>query len=136
MDRVKNIVEPGDDGDTMANKLIDDDKNRHMGNKGVNEFTTEAFGATHDAVEGLHFLQDKLRTQTESVRKAFRMIDLNMSGNLSPSEFRRVLDNFCYKMNDKEFSTLMDTIDTNHDGHVSYEEFMQKIGCEIIREGP
>jgi hypothetical protein len=51
-------------------------------------------------------------------------------------ELRRVLDNYCYVMNDVQFDELMNMIDTDRDGNISYEEFMAKIGSEISYSGP
>ena len=39
-------------------------------------------------------------------------------------------------MNDVEFAKLMNTLDVDGDGMISYEEFMAKIGSEISFEGP
>ena len=139
MDQVKNIVEPGDaDESGLSNVLINKDSaaKQKAGNLGVSQFKTQAGGRTHNSEEGLKFLQTKLREQTESVRKAFRILDNDQTGSVDATDLRRVLDNYCYKMNDEEFGKLMSTIDENQDGQVSYEEFMNKIGGEISFEAP
>ena len=102
----------------------------------LNQKPLGAVYTDHDAATGLKFLQDKLRTQTESVRTAFRILDNDQTGSVSSDELRRVLDNYCYVMNDEEFDKLVNMLDVDGDGMISYEEFMEKIGSEISFEGP
>ncbi len=139
MNQVKNIVEPGEDsagGGSLSNMLIQSE-NKLSGHKGVQElYKTGPTGPDHSSETGLKFLQKKLREQTESVRTAFRMFDYDQTGSVSKSELRRILDNYCYKMSDTEFNKLMNMLDENHDGQISYEEFMHKIGSEISYEAP
>ncbi|GMI05839.1 hypothetical protein TrRE_jg7355 [Triparma retinervis] len=119
MDQVKEIVEPGDTGgEGLSNVLINRDRNnlQRPGTLGVSQFKTQPGGASHTGEEGLQFLQTKLREQTESVRTAFRLLDNDQTGSVEYNELRRVLDNYCYKMNDDEFAKLTAVLDTDHDG--------------------
>ena len=156
--QVKRIVEPGDGGSPMeavvgkgettslSNQLINKNEKlakQKFGQHSVKElYSKHSVGGSgnvaggHDAGTGLKFLQDKLRTQTESVRTAFRILDYDQTGSIAASELRRVLDNYCYVMNDEEFMKLMNILDADHDGAISYEEFMDKIGREISFEAP
>ncbi|GMI19813.1 hypothetical protein TrCOL_g2266 [Triparma columacea] len=140
MDQVKEIVEPGDsEASGISNVLINRDREhvQKAGTLGVSQFKTAAFGSVeHTSDEGLKFLQNKLREQTESVRRAFRLLDNDQTGSVEYDELRRVLENYCYKMNDEEFGKLVSMLDMDSDGKVSYEEFMHKIGSEISFEAP
>ena len=82
----------------------------------------------------LHYSNSPFRPL--SVRTAFRILDNDQTGSVSADELRRVLENYCYKMNDEEFMKLMNAIDSDRDGRISYEEFMIKIGSEISFSGP
>ncbi|GMH85122.1 hypothetical protein TL16_g10130 [Triparma laevis f. inornata] len=139
MNQVKNIVEPGDNDSGGLSNLLIGGQDSIRGHHSQKEMYAQPLGAVytgHDADAGLKFLQDKLRTQTESVRTAFRILDNDQTGSVSSDELRRVLENYCYKMNDEEFMKLMNLIDSDHDGRISYEEFMVKIGSEISFQGP
>jgi len=140
MDQVKRIVEPGDNNaGGLSTILVNDDrKKRNNGTKGVADLYKKGdlLGPSHSANEALIFLQQKLSTQTDSVRTAFRLFDYDQTGSISKDELRRVIDNYCYKMDDAEFDKLMGIIDTTRDGKVSYEEFMEALGAAIIPMGP
>eukprot|EP00520_Triparma_pacifica_P017208 CAMPEP_0118661536 /NCGR_PEP_ID=MMETSP0785-20121206/16332_1 /TAXON_ID=91992 /ORGANISM="Bolidomonas pacifica, Strain CCMP 1866" /LENGTH=1313 /DNA_ID=CAMNT_0006554983 /DNA_START=25 /DNA_END=3962 /DNA_ORIENTATION=- len=139
MDQVKNIVEPSDNEETGLSNILINRDHKHAqrpGTLGVSQFKSAAGGMEHSGEEGLKFLQTKLREQTESVRRAFRLLDNDGSGSVGYEEMRKVLDNYCYKMNDEEFRKLMEILDIDQDGKVSYEEFMIKIGSEISFQAP
>jgi Ca2+-binding EF-hand superfamily protein len=153
MNQVKSIVEPGEGGSpldayknsndpqSLSNQLIShQDVSLGKHSFAESQQKTIQHGQTvvggHDSGSGLKFLQEKLRTQTESVRTAFRILDHDQTGAIGADELRRVLDNYCYVMSDPEFGKLMDVLDADHDGNISYEEFMDKIGSEITYQAP
>jgi Ca2+-binding EF-hand superfamily protein len=54
----------------------------------------------------------------------FVAFDKEETGRVNASEFRRVLDNFCFKMTDEQFKGLMNKIKVEGDNMVDYEAFL------------
>ncbi|GMI19808.1 hypothetical protein TrCOL_g2265 [Triparma columacea] len=75
----------------------------------------------------LHKLGDRFST----VRRAFRTMDKDRSGSLTRIELKNILDTFCMEVSHDDFEKLMDYFDADHDGLVSYEEFLSIVRNEI-----
>ena len=58
--------------------------------------------------------------------QAFGAFDKDKRGRISAPELRRVLDNFCFKLTDKQFKHLMTKIRVNSDLTVSYIAFLEE----------
>ncbi|ESO84984.1 hypothetical protein LOTGIDRAFT_236027 [Lottia gigantea] len=83
-------------------------------------------------VENLEkMLQEKLRENLKSITKALRLFDYNFDGKIQRYEFRRVLENYCFKLTDSQFDKLWLRYDTNHTGMINYKELLQKLGFQI-----
>ena len=48
----------------------------------------------------------------------------NKDGRVTKRDFRRVLESFCFRMNQTQFSELMARIDPHNKGYISYLEFL------------
>ena len=73
----------------------------------------------------------KLSDRFSTVRRAFRAMDADRSGSLTRIELKSILDTFCMTVGDKEFDELMNYFDSDHDGLISYEEFLNTVRNEI-----
>lgn len=56
--------------------------------------------------------------------QAFGAFDKEKRGRIGPSEFRRVLDNFCFKLTDKQFKFLLTKVKVNEDLSINYAAFL------------
>ena len=61
--------------------------------------------------------------------QAFGAFDKDKRGRLSPGDFRRVLDHFCFKMTDKQFKSLMTKLRVNSDLTISYPAFLDEFSA-------
>ena len=73
----------------------------------------------------------KLGDRFSTVRRAFRTMDKDKSGNITRVELKNILDTFCLPMEHEEFEQLMNHFDSDHDGYISYEEFLSIVANEI-----
>ena len=62
-----------------------------------------------------------------NVYEAFNSLDLNDSGSISKEEFRRMIESRGFYVSDKEVNQLVDKIDQNKDGRVSFAEFSKEM---------
>jgi Ca2+-binding EF-hand superfamily protein len=69
----------------------------------------------------------KIANEFHSIEEAFMAIDIHREGYITPDELRSVLDNFAFKMSPHQFEALLGVFDQNHDGKISYNEFMQQV---------
>ncbi|ESO02648.1 hypothetical protein HELRODRAFT_161938 [Helobdella robusta] len=60
--------------------------------------------------------------ETELIRQAFQVIDVDKSGKISAKELKNVLKNLGDIISDQETDELIREIDLNGDGEVDYEE--------------
>lgn len=60
----------------------------------------------------------------ESVRAVFNKWDADGSGTIDRAELSYIMKNLSPDWTDEEVYKLMDTIDTDRDGHISFEEFV------------
>jgi Ca2+-binding EF-hand superfamily protein len=62
-----------------------------------------------------------------NVYEAFNSMDLNDSGSITQSEFRRMIQSRGFYVSDKEVTELVEKMDKNKDGRVSFAEFREEI---------
>ena len=70
-------------------------------------------------------LRRKVRISWKDLIRSFRDADVDNSGTLDPSELNRVLRRFSIDLTNGQFKSLMEQMDINHDGEISYGEFMK-----------
>jgi len=68
------------------------------------------------------FLNRKISSQQERMWQVFQSIDLNGDGMLDKEEVSKAL---CGKLSQKELTTLLDDIDADGNGKISYDEFLE-----------
>ena len=61
---------------------------------------------------------------TEEVRAAFKVIDQNGDGKITPAEFKGTMKNIGLKLSDGQLSVMIEQADVNGDGVIDYKEFM------------
>lgn len=81
--------------------------------------------------ENARIMLAKLGDRFSTVRRAFRTMDKDRSGSLTRIELKSILDTFCMAVGDTEFDELMNYFDSDHDGLISYEEFLAVVRNEI-----
>ena len=64
------------------------------------------------------------RDTEEEVREAFRIFDQNGDGYISVAELRRVMTTLGEKLTDDEVDEMLNAVDADKDGRISYEEFV------------
>ena len=72
----------------------------------------------------LQRLVDDASWTQSSIRRLFRTFDKDNSGYITRSEFRRAFADLNVRATDNEIDELLRVIDTNHDGRISYSEFL------------
>ncbi len=63
---------------------------------------------------------------------AFNSVDFNENGAISKDELKRILQSRGFFASEKELSQLVDKLDKNKDGKISYQEFRE----EFIPKSP
>ena len=49
----------------------------------------------------------------------------NKSGKISRKDFKNVIDGFCFRMSEAQFTKLMTILDPGNKGHVTYQSFFK-----------
>ena len=58
---------------------------------------------------------------------AFAAVDQDRNGFITKLEFKAILNEYGFYCTDQELALLIDRYDRNHDGKVSYAEFVEEI---------
>ena len=64
----------------------------------------------------------------------FSQIDTDSSGLISAKEFKKAMKMISLGLTDTEISKIMDRVDADHDGNVSYKEFVSKFRDDPVYE--
>nr|XP_029133365.1 EF-hand calcium-binding domain-containing protein 6 [Labrus bergylta] len=73
-------------------------------------------------------LKEKIGGNLENMIRVFRLFDFNRGGRIQQHEFRRILDNYCVRLTDKEFQRLWSHYSPSNGSTVSYEVFLETLG--------
>uniref|UniRef100_UPI00089DAA5E EF-hand calcium-binding domain-containing protein 6-like n=1 Tax=Ciona intestinalis TaxID=7719 RepID=UPI00089DAA5E len=79
-----------------------------------------------DTIE--RFLQQKIAANLKNVIRSFKLFDYNMDGLVQRHELRRVIENYCLKLNDSQFNKLWSRYDFQHTGAINYRDFLRRLG--------
>ncbi|XP_033107844.1 EF-hand calcium-binding domain-containing protein 6-like isoform X2 [Anneissia japonica] len=60
------------------------------------------------------------------LRAAFGAFDREKRGRVDASQFRRILDNFCFKLTNKQFKALMAQVKVHTDCSINYSAFLEE----------
>eukprot|EP00980_Cylindrotheca_fusiformis_P002946 scaffold683_cov124-Cylindrotheca_fusiformis.AAC.15 len=63
----------------------------------------------------------------EKLKSEFRALDVDNSGYITRSDFRKLAKKAHYKLSKKELDRTMQSMDSNGDGKISFEEFMASV---------
>ncbi|UJR31289.1 hypothetical protein I4U23_018788 [Adineta vaga] len=61
------------------------------------------------------------------MRKAFQCFDADSSGYITINELREVLSRLNYNVSEQRLGEVLGEIDTDNDGKISYDEFVQML---------
>ncbi|XP_061420303.1 EF-hand calcium-binding domain-containing protein 6 [Lethenteron reissneri] len=73
----------------------------------------------------LAFLREKVPSLLAVLQKAFGAFDKSQRGLVKEEEFRRVLDNFCLKLDEPQFQHLLKRLKRGGDGTVDWQDFLE-----------
>ncbi|CAJ1055683.1 EF-hand calcium-binding domain-containing protein 6 [Xyrichtys novacula] len=73
-------------------------------------------------------LREKIGGNLRNMIRVFRLFDYNRGGHIQLHEFRRILDNYCTRLTDKEFQRLWSHYSPNNSSTISYELFLEELG--------
>uniref|UniRef100_S4RH47 EF-hand domain-containing protein n=1 Tax=Petromyzon marinus TaxID=7757 RepID=S4RH47_PETMA len=73
----------------------------------------------------LAFLREKVPSLLAVLQKAFSAFDKSQRGLVKEEEFRRVLDNFCLKLDGPQFQHLLKRLKRGGDGTVDWQDFLE-----------
>jgi len=59
------------------------------------------------------------------LRRAFDVFDKDKSGSISRDELKSLMDSLGQKLSESELDQIMNTVDENNDGEISFQEFKQ-----------
>ena len=62
-----------------------------------------------------------------NILEAFNSLDLNEDGRVTIDEVKRLIESRGYFINDKDIAQVVDRMDKNRDGTVSYHEFKEEM---------
>ncbi|VDI45640.1 Hypothetical predicted protein [Mytilus galloprovincialis] len=79
-------------------------------------------------------LRDKISGNVKPVIKALQLFDYNRDGKIQRHEMRRVIENYCFKLNDQQFDKLWQRYDFHHTGMVNYKEFLHRLGIAVANQ--
>merc|ERR1719419_1189092 len=66
----------------------------------------------------------------DSLKEAFRIFDKDDDGFISVEELRNIMQNLGEKMSDKELDEMIVEADSDRDGLINYQEFVQVLCSE------
>lgn len=75
-----------------------------------------------DAENKMKFMVSEI---SEVLLQAFSAMDWKESGLVNVEDLRRVLDNFCFNMTDKQFNFMIKKVPIVSDGRLDYKEFLK-----------
>lgn len=73
-------------------------------------------------------------TEIQKYREAFRLFDVNNTGDINLAELKEILDSMGYETNDDELNKRLDEVDVRKNGVINFDEFMKVVSREIIYE--
>ena len=79
-------------------------------------------------------LKRLIKSSGKSLDMVFRGIDTNGSGSISREEFHRAMKMISLGLTNMEIQKIMNRVDANNDGKISYQEFAEKFREDPIFE--
>lgn len=100
----------------------------HLLRKVMREMDTDRNGSVEfdEFVKVMSKIYERKFTDNE-MRRAFRCFDSDQSGYITVDELREVLSRLNHDVSEYRISTVLCEIDTDQDGKISYEEFVNML---------
>jgi len=84
--------------------------------------------STQGALSGVVYTA--LSKREDNLREAFKQLDINNSGYITMDNLKEVMNQQQAHFTEKEIQLIFDEADKNHDGQISYTEFVSMVGGE------
>jgi Ca2+-binding EF-hand superfamily protein len=68
-------------------------------------------------------MDEQQRDPEEDLRDAFNMFDTDRSGKIDRNEVCQLMKKLAQTLTDEEIDAIMDEVDTDRDGEISFDEF-------------
>ena len=75
---------------------------------------------------------EQINNRFTDMKKAFRFVDTDNSGTLDKKEIRRAMDMWNIPIDDEKLDDLIAACDTDGDGHVVYNEFIDVLARDTV----
>ncbi|XP_035613971.1 EF-hand calcium-binding domain-containing protein 6 isoform X1 [Oncorhynchus keta] len=75
-------------------------------------------------------LKHKIGSNLKNVIRAFRLFDYNRDGQIQQHELRRILENYCFPLSQRDYQRLWTHHSPNNMATMSYKVFLEKLGLE------
>jgi len=72
---------------------------------------------------------DLSEKQLKRLEKVFKEHDASGDGNISDTELKHLLTKYGFVLTERDLRMLLDEVDTDHDGQISFDEFCNMIKC-------
>jgi hypothetical protein len=76
--------------------------------------------------------EQQINSRFTDMKKAFRFVDTDNSGTLDKKEIRRAMDMWNIPIDDEKLDDLIAACDTDGDGHVVYNEFVDVLARDTV----
>lgn len=77
-------------------------------------------------------LRSKITDNWKAIASAYLGIDCDRDGFISRGELKQLLERYCLPVSDEHFDLMWSRCDENADGSVDFQEFLKKLGVDII----
>ncbi|KAM9311492.1 EF-hand calcium-binding domain-containing protein 6 [Gastrophryne carolinensis] len=113
-------------------KMIDDGRASKYGQRKEHIVCTENFEALSPQ-KTLFKLKEAVKASQHELYKAFSSFDKDDTGTIKPFELRRILDSFCFKLTDKQFTYLLSKLSLSADHTIDWRNFLHNFhSCEPV----
>lgn len=75
---------------------------------------------------------DLTKEQKEEIKAAFDSIDTDGSGKIDVAELKIALESIGFDSRKEETNRIIEDLDKNKDGYISYEEFLELLTLQIV----
>eukprot|EP00933_Yihiella_yeosuensis_P054483 TRINITY_DN52949_c0_g1_i1.p1 TRINITY_DN52949_c0_g1~~TRINITY_DN52949_c0_g1_i1.p1 ORF type:complete len:231 (-),score=46.91 TRINITY_DN52949_c0_g1_i1:216-908(-) len=79
-------------------------------------------------------LSEEIGSQKGALKAVFRIFDTDDSGDISGRELKMLLERVCPQVRSKDVNTILGLMDTDHNGTISFQEFVEFLYAEPSTE--